>query len=84
LLCRIIRGVVVDSYQFVFADSILTPLKRKAYSLQTELDRRRLNRQVRSLRQAGFPTKKRFEDLVVDSLPKGQDSYGNCCGNPGM
>ena len=40
-------------------------------ALQAELDRRRLNRQVRSLRQAGFPTKKRFEDLVVDSLPKG-------------
>jgi DNA replication protein DnaC len=53
----------------------LTPLKRKAYSLQTELDRRRLNRQVRSLRHAGFPTKKRFEDLVVDSLPKdGQEA----------
>jgi len=44
-------------------------------ALQAELDRRRLNRQVRSLRQAGFPTKKRFEDLVVDSLPKdGQEA----------
>jgi len=30
-------------------------------ALQAELDRRRLNRQVRSLRQAGFPTKKRFD-----------------------
>jgi len=29
LLCRIIRGVVVDSYQFVFADSILTPLYKE-------------------------------------------------------
>jgi hypothetical protein len=32
-------------------------------SLQAEIDKRRLNRQMKSLRQAGFPTKKRFDDL---------------------
>jgi DNA replication protein DnaC len=39
-------------------------------ALQAELDKRHLNRQMRSLRQAGFPTKKRFEDLVPDDLPQ--------------
>src|SRR5512137_2697875 len=39
-------------------------------SLQAEIDKRRLNRQMKSLRQAGFPTKKRFEDLLTDMLPK--------------
>jgi DNA replication protein DnaC len=38
-------------------------------ALQAELDLRLLNRQMRALRQAGFPTKKRFEELVLDSLP---------------
>lgn len=39
-------------------------------ALQAELDKRKLNRQMRLLRQAGFPTKKRFEDLMPDSLPQ--------------
>jgi len=39
-------------------------------ALQAELDIRLLNRQMRTLRQAGFPTKKRFEDLEGESLPK--------------
>ena len=39
-------------------------------ALQAELDKRHLNRQMRLLRQAGFPTKKRFEDLVTDTLPQ--------------
>jgi DNA replication protein DnaC len=39
-------------------------------ALQAEIDKRRLNRQMKSLRQAGFPTKKRFEDLLTDMLPK--------------
>jgi len=39
-------------------------------ALQAELDKRHLNRQMRALRQAGFPTKKRFEDLVPDNLPQ--------------
>lgn len=39
-------------------------------ALQTELDNRLLNRQMRALRQAGFPTKKRFEDLALEALPE--------------
>lgn len=39
-------------------------------ALQAELDIRLLNRQMRALRQAGFPTKKRFEDLDGEVLPK--------------
>lgn len=39
-------------------------------ALQAELDKRRTNRQMRSLRLAGFPTKKRFEDLIMDDLPQ--------------
>lgn len=39
-------------------------------ALQAELDKRHLSRQMRSLRQAGFPTKKRFEDLLLDDLPQ--------------
>jgi len=38
--------------------------------LQAELDVRMLNRQMKALRDAGFPTKKRFEDLVLDVLPE--------------
>jgi DNA replication protein DnaC len=39
-------------------------------ALQAEIDKRRLNRQMKALRTAGFPTKKRFEDLLTDMLPK--------------
>jgi DNA replication protein DnaC len=39
-------------------------------ALQAELDKRQMNRQMRALRQAGFPTKKRFEDLIMDDLPQ--------------
>jgi DNA replication protein DnaC len=39
-------------------------------ALQAEFDKRYLNRQIRLLRQAGFPTKKRFEDLLPDNLPQ--------------
>lgn len=38
-------------------------------ALQAELDIRFLNRQMRALKQAGFPTRKRFEELVADALP---------------
>ena len=44
-------------------------------ALQAEVDKRHINRQMKSLRQAGFPTKKRFEDLVLDKLPQdGRDA----------
>lgn len=40
-----------------------------------ELEIRALNRQVRTLKQAGFPTQKRFEELVVDALPEDGGKY---------
>ena len=44
-------------------------------ALQAEIDKRHINRQMKSLRKAGFPTKKRFEDLVLDNLPQdGRDA----------
>jgi len=47
----------------------------RALPLQTELDKRRVNRQIKALRQAGFPTKKLFEDLDLNLLPKdGRDA----------
>lgn len=39
-------------------------------ALRAELDVRMLNRQMKALRDAGFPTKKRFEDLVLNVLPE--------------
>ena len=39
-------------------------------ALQAELDKRHINRQMKALRKAGFPTKKRFEDLLMDDLPQ--------------
>lgn len=44
-------------------------------ALQAELDIRILNRQMRALRLAGFPTRKRFEDLVPDVLPEDGRRY---------
>jgi DNA replication protein DnaC len=44
-------------------------------ALQAELDKRHINRQMKALRKAGFPTKKRFEELVLDNLPQdGKDA----------
>mgnify|MGYP006974890895 CR=1 FL=1 len=34
-------------------------------ALQAELDKRRMSRRMRSFRIAGFPTKKRFEDMIM-------------------
>ncbi|HIJ05878.1 IS21-like element helper ATPase IstB [Methanocalculus sp.] len=39
-------------------------------ALQAEQEKRKVNRQMRALRQAGFPTMKRFEDLVGENLPE--------------
>jgi DNA replication protein DnaC len=39
-------------------------------ALQAELDKRHINRQMKALRKAGFPTKTRFEDLLMDDLPQ--------------
>jgi DNA replication protein DnaC len=39
-------------------------------ALSAEFQARKVNRQMRSLKQAGFPTVKRFEDLILDALPE--------------
>ena len=36
---------------------------------QSELNIRMMNKQIRALKQAGFPTQKRFEELSVEDLP---------------
>jgi len=44
-------------------------------ALQAEVGKRHINRQMKSLRQAGFLTKKRLEDLLLDNLPQdGRDA----------
>jgi len=69
-LCKQLRvnGVYDYVQEYQQDNSDLKQLLTAA--LQAELDKRRLNRQMRLLRQAGFPTKKRFEDLMLDKLPK--------------
>jgi DNA replication protein DnaC len=37
---------------------------------QCELDTRMQNRRMKTLKQAGFPTQKRFDDLVLEMLPE--------------
>ncbi len=37
---------------------------------QSELNARLISRQIRALRSAGFPTQKRFDDLISDALPE--------------
>jgi DNA replication protein DnaC len=44
-------------------------------ALHAELEIRQMNRQMRALRLAGFPTKKRFEDLVMEALPEDGRRY---------
>jgi DNA replication protein DnaC len=39
-------------------------------ALSAEFHSRKINRQMIALKQAGFPTVKRFEDLVMDALPE--------------
>jgi len=52
-------------------DTVLNLTKACEFELQI----RAVNRQVRSLKQAGFPTQKRFEELVVDALPEDGIKY---------
>jgi len=37
---------------------------------QCEMDIRMMNRRVKTLKQAGFPTQKRFDDLILEKLPE--------------
>jgi len=42
---------------------------------KAELEIRMISRQIRTLKLAGFPTQKRFDDLVLDALPQdGRDA----------
>lgn len=36
---------------------------------QCEIDIRMMNRRLKTLKQAGFPTQKRFDDLILEKLP---------------
>lgn len=69
-ICKLLRlsGVYAYVQEYQPANPDLEQFMTSA--LQAELDKRHLNRQMRSLRQAGFPTKKRFEDLLLDNLPQ--------------
>jgi DNA replication protein DnaC len=74
-LCKQLRvnGVYDYVQEYQQDNSDLKQLLTAA--LQAELDKRCMNRQMRLLRQAGFPTRKRFEDLVQDKLPRdGQEA----------
>lgn len=52
-------------------DTVLNLTKACEFEMQI----RAVNRQVRTLKQAGFPTQKRFEELVVDVLPEDGIKY---------
>jgi len=44
-------------------------------ALSAECETRRLNRQMKALKSAGFPTSKRFEDIQVEALPGDGQTY---------
>lgn len=45
------------------------------HALETEFDLRMARRRLNTIRIAGFPTTKRFEDLIVDALPDDGKTY---------
>lgn len=69
-LCKQLRLKGVYAYVQEYQPDNADLLQFLTSALQAELDNRKLNRQMRLLRQAGFPTKKRFEDLLPDDLPQ--------------
>lgn len=69
-LCKQLRLSGVYNYVLDYQPDNEDLLQLLTSALQAELDKRHLNRQMRSLRLAGFPTKKRFEDLIQDHLPQ--------------
>jgi len=69
-LCKQLRLSGVYNYVQEYPPDNEDVLKFLNLALQSELDKRHLSRQMRVLRQAGFPTKKRFEDLRIDDLPQ--------------
>jgi len=68
-LCKQLRINGVYEYMREYQPDNHELEKNMAMALQTELDKRHIKRQMRALRQAGFPTKKRFEDLDPNLLP---------------
>lgn len=69
-LCKQLRLSGVYAYVLDYQPDNEDVLQFLTSALQSELDKRHLSRQMRALQQAGFPTKKRFEDLLMDDLPQ--------------
>jgi len=63
-----IAGVYQSIQEQCGSDSEIVSVLIKA--CQFELNIRMTNRQIRTLKQAGFPTQKRFEELSVPDLPE--------------
>lgn len=74
-LCKQLH--IAGVYQYLLdngeigSDTVLALTKACEFELQI----RKINRQVRTLKQAGFPTQKRFEELVIDALPEDSIKY---------
>lgn len=62
-------SMVYSIYEEKYADNpeVITFLKD---ALSVEFHSRKINRQMKAIKQAGFPTVKRFEDLILDALPE--------------
>lgn len=68
--CKILHiSTVYSIYEEKYAENseVTTFLKE---ALSSEFHSRKMNRQMKALKQAGFPTVKRFEDLIIEALPE--------------
>jgi DNA replication protein DnaC len=62
-------STVYSVYEEKYAENLeVTNFLKEA--LSSEFHSRKINRQMKALKQAGFPTVKRFEDLKIDALPE--------------
>ncbi len=62
-------STVYSIYEEKYAEnSEVTNFLKEA--LSSEFHSRKMNRQMKALKQAGFPTVKRFEDLIIEALPE--------------
>jgi len=60
-------STVYSVYERKYAENLeVTEFLKEA--LSSEFQSRKINRQMKALKQAGFPTVKRFEDLIIDAL----------------
>ena len=68
--CKILHiSTVYSIYEEKYAEnSEVTNFLKEA--LSSEFHSRKMNRQMKALKQAGFPTVKRFEDLIIEALPE--------------